>query len=173
MWTIYRCSEGILWNIYRCNLGILSRLIFILWTMCFYAVFLVCSYSSTCFFCHLIPKKGFFDICTSSYHALTCDYREFHSCIALCGGSWAVLTAEASSVDQSCVQQGEAFARQPSTSDSAPERQQWNQHPMCHPLGCVSVSVKTQQLLTVSKELDEKEGAGPGSKPEGFLPRGN
>lgn len=45
------------------------------------------------------------------------------------------------------------------------------------------VSVKAQfnkaqnkevySLLTVNKQLDEREDAGPGSKPEGFLPQGN
>lgn len=93
MWNVYRCSEGMLWDIYRCNSGILSRLIFILWSTCFYAVScLVLSFYL--FFCCLIPKKRLLDICTSSYHALTCDYRKFHAYIALCGCGepWAVLT---------------------------------------------------------------------------------
>lgn len=55
-------------------------------------------------FCHLIPKKRFLDICTSSYHALTCDYREFHAYLAPCGcGIWGCSEREDSTVDQSCV----------------------------------------------------------------------
>lgn len=55
-------------------------------------------------FCHLIPKKRFLDICTSSYHALTCDYREFHAYLAPCGcGIWGCSERGDSTVDQSCV----------------------------------------------------------------------
>lgn len=102
-WNIYRCSEGVLWDTFRCDSGILSRLIFILEHI------VLCSFSDLflffyLFFCHLIPKKRFLDICTSSYHALTCDYREFHAYLAPCGcGIWGCSDREDSTVDQSCV----------------------------------------------------------------------
>lgn len=38
-----------------------------------------------CIFFQLIPERRFLEVCTSSYHALTCDYREFHAYIAFCG----------------------------------------------------------------------------------------
>lgn len=86
MWNIYRCSEEVLWDIFRCDSVILSRLIFILehMVLCRFSVLFLFFYL---FFCHLIPKKRFLDICTSSYHALTCDYREFHAYLALWGCS--------------------------------------------------------------------------------------
>lgn len=50
-----------------------------------YADFLFCFYFSIYFFCQLIPKRSFLEVCTSSYHALTCEYRGFHAYIAVCG----------------------------------------------------------------------------------------
>lgn len=90
-------------------------------------------------FHHLIPKKRFLDICTSSYHALTCDYREFHAHIALCvcGGSWAALTAEIRAVFSEVRpwQESPALVTLPQRVKPAPD---------VPPFGLLLVSVKKQ-----------------------------
>lgn len=148
MWNIYRCREGILWDTFRGNLGILSRLIFLLWITCFYAVFLFCFNFSTYYFCHLTPKKRFLDICTSSYHALTCDYGEFHAYIALCGCSDRV------PVDLSFVQQGEAFCKRFQHLWPCPREAAVKAAAEVPPFGMLLVSVKAEIKHRIEKFID-------------------
>jgi len=50
-----------------------------------YADFFVLFLFFYLFFFQLMPERRFLEVCASSYHALTRDYREFRAYIALCG----------------------------------------------------------------------------------------
>lgn len=127
------------------------------------------------------PRRGFLTSAWAHIHALTCDCGEFHADIALCGcgGSWAVLTERfpllirAVSSEVRLLQLLWPCPREAAEKPAAE----------VPPFGMLLVSVKAQfnkaqnkevySLLTVNKQLGEREDAEPGSKPEGLLPQGN
>lgn len=82
-WNICRCNEGILVS-HKCSTFMNAMQEFYEGSLLFhgahtfmqlrrelYAVCFVC----ILFFRQLIPLRRFLEVCTSSYHALTCDYR--------------------------------------------------------------------------------------------------
>lgn len=90
MWNICGCNVGILWNIYGCSSGILLRVTLIPWRMCSCtesSMLLLSVYFSICYFLLIVSWRRFPGVCTSLYHALSCDYREFHAYNAACGCS--------------------------------------------------------------------------------------